>query len=1297
MSDTELDEQLGFDLAFHFGFDRTLGFFVDVSGDEDMTIEVKALLKKTAPGDVGQYTGTLSYFASDIRDFTDILSGKIVSQSGTTVTLEGAGTDNKAVSVGNNFLADSSLTEFLVNLSKPDSVYKMSLTSVQYDVTNVSGSSAELSIDIADVPWAAEILSDVPGLAFDLVFTGVAGSLFTDFTVSGSVDSSKSTSGTVVLDISGLPIGTLDFSSADLVIALAQASFANYLGSIPAGYRLALRDTSGNLVSRTITGIDPSTRQITVDTAFTGTFAADASWYISPPESSFEATYKVDVLDPDEAAGFDSKASISELLNLTEFADLIDVRLSATTDINLEVTTQRFEGFLSAPQLRTDLSIFWQFIERELVLADGTGLEAQIQGLGPRAFGDSFGFNPFTLQQVQDSNQLQTVFVPMVVDHSGVAGDFSNGDIVRIEGARGTKADQPAPIRIKVNAVFNISDVGSTFGSDNLDDSITSTFTLDGSIGEDATLVGVPQFRESKYIADTGEIFILPKISGVAVDPVDGEVTLTIALKNVQNLADGVQLTLWDVWAPGNNGTYLIDGLASAGTGLYSFKLKNIDGEIVSVSLLGLDPRAGMGNFEGQFGSPYVDNANAPIVNQFNVEMNLNSVVGDFVAGVVGEFQELIDPLGWLLSPTDGFLFQEYPIFSFLNGRTFRVWRGDRGRSACRLDRCDQLQLARSGFRRPRPPGRTRGLDHPCRRQRQRAGRVRYLRLAQLVLRVLRRGVRHGSLFDRPVREGGHRPDHHFGPDQQLPAPRPHGRPGRRRDSGQHGPFAEQRINANTTDGAEAFTLSISGDFLVITGTVDGTDLTPGALSSGFERINKFSLIGVSRISAFGGAGNDSLTIAGDWSSYSGIELLFVGGAGADVVVGNGAAIAMRLLGEEGDDNLTGGLGNDIIEGGAGNDTLTGRGGLDWIDGGSGNDALAGNGGDDTLLGDFGNDTLRGGAGSNTYMFDQNWGTDTIVEAASEPGAVDTMDFSRARARINVTIESSGLTATDDFGLSAANTPNTVTQADNAIEKIVGGRLADRFFIGAMSQDGLEIDGRDGNDYYIVQMGPDLNGLLGCKLEYRPDGLGQGPRRHRRGGRALRRTAPQRDQPVGLLRDRRVGHCCNHHRGDAVADRTAGACCTDRRALRGHRRDGQGGERHRHRCYHALGRQRRPHLRQCPLRGARCDEFLADHSHRRDHRQRSDHRHRHHRGREHQLRRPGRRRGRALPGGQDAGNQRPDPYDRVLDHEHGHKPSPSGSRRTTPAPAAAPLPISRRRSPLSPAPVRRSRPTAPCS
>jgi Ca2+-binding RTX toxin-like protein len=100
-------------------------------------------------------------------------------------------------------------------------------------------------------------------------------------------------------------------------------------------------------------------------------------------------------------------------------------------------------------------------------------------------------------------------------------------------------------------------------------------------------------------------------------------------------------------------------------------------------------------------------------------------------------------------------------------------------------------------------------------------------------------------------------------------------------------------------------------------------------------------------------------------------------------------AVGTVQNGTDGNDTLTGNVGNDSINGGNGEDSLTGNAGKDTLIGGNGSDLILGNAGDDlldggngadTLRGGLGNDTLTGGNGSDVFVFAAAEGTDTITD-----------------------------------------------------------------------------------------------------------------------------------------------------------------------------------------------------------------------------------------------------------------------------------------------------------------------------
>ena len=113
-------------------------------------------------------------------------------------------------------------------------------------------------------------------------------------------------------------------------------------------------------------------------------------------------------------------------------------------------------------------------------------------------------------------------------------------------------------------------------------------------------------------------------------------------------------------------------------------------------------------------------------------------------------------------------------------------------------------------------------------------------------------------------------------------------------------------------------------------------------------------------------------------NGYGGHDIL-TGGGGNDGIVGG-----------PGHDILTGGGGNDGIGGGPGTDFIIGNQGDDWLEGGpdadiiwggNGNDVIIGGPGDDTIYGGTGDDILFGGPGRDTFVFNSNQpGVDTIMD-----------------------------------------------------------------------------------------------------------------------------------------------------------------------------------------------------------------------------------------------------------------------------------------------------------------------------
>jgi methionine-rich copper-binding protein CopC len=92
-------------------------------------------------------------------------------------------------------------------------------------------------------------------------------------------------------------------------------------------------------------------------------------------------------------------------------------------------------------------------------------------------------------------------------------------------------------------------------------------------------------------------------------------------------------------------------------------------------------------------------------------------------------------------------------------------------------------------------------------------------------------------------------------------------------------------------------------------------------------------------------------------------KMILYAQAGDDVIAADFTLTPNEIYGGDGDDVIDGGFLNDLIDGGTGNDVLRGD-----SYGGNGNDTLLGGDGDDILIGQFGADVLRGGRGSDLII-----------------------------------------------------------------------------------------------------------------------------------------------------------------------------------------------------------------------------------------------------------------------------------------------------------------------------------------
>ena len=132
-------------------------------------------------------------------------------------------------------------------------------------------------------------------------------------------------------------------------------------------------------------------------------------------------------------------------------------------------------------------------------------------------------------------------------------------------------------------------------------------------------------------------------------------------------------------------------------------------------------------------------------------------------------------------------------------------------------------------------------------------------------------------------------------------------------------------------------------------------DLAVGESGGVGVTANRDVLIGIDGVEIIGGV---AVILTGDDGDNR-----LQAGTGNDTV--NGGDGDDGILGDLGDDVLSGGAGDDNVAAGGGDDTVHGEAGDDFLGGGEGDDSMTGGAGDDTLGAGFGDDTVQGNAGND--------------------------------------------------------------------------------------------------------------------------------------------------------------------------------------------------------------------------------------------------------------------------------------------------------------------------------------------
>jgi Ca2+-binding RTX toxin-like protein len=207
--------------------------------------------------------------------------------------------------------------------------------------------------------------------------------------------------------------------------------------------------------------------------------------------------------------------------------------------------------------------------------------------------------------------------------------------------------------------------------------------------------------------------------------------------------------------------------------------------------------------------------------------------------------------------------------------------------------------------------------------------------------------------------------------------------------------------NITGTVMADKLTGSSGADTL--SGGNDGDDLLKGLAGDDTINVNA-GADGKSRLVADGGAGTDTLIY--DISTVTGTHTLDISGAGkstgifandklsgiesfsfVDLKLLDAKHAAIHFIGSNGDDTFTGSFGNDIIDGGRGNDTLTGF------------------------------------IGKDTFVFDKNFGHDTLtgIEHGSDKIQFDSSIFSNFDdVKAHATEDQENFTLTIDAGVNGS-------------------------------------------------------------------------------------------------------------------------------------------------------------------------------------------------------------------------------------------------------------------------------------
>lgn len=200
-------------------------------------------------------------------------------------------------------------------------------------------------------------------------------------------------------------------------------------------------------------------------------------------------------------------------------------------------------------------------------------------------------------------------------------------------------------------------------------------------------------------------------------------------------------------------------------------------------------------------------------------------------------------------------------------------------------------------------------------------------------------------------------------------------------------------------------------------------------------------------------------------------KIVIAGGANGDRIIGSDND--EYVFGDSGDDQILAGGGNDVIFGAEGSDYINGGNGDDIIDSGSGNDFIDGGNGNDVYIfnPDFGHDTIKDSSGENTIMFGDGFKADEIKAYRSNwndllirfDGFEDTLTIK------NYCIDENARNFTLVF---ADGTVVNAADKNSPLRTICG--TDDSDYMPSIYKDGITKIGQDGNDQLVGGDGNDF-------------------------------------------------------------------------------------------------------------------------------------------------------------------------------------------------------------------------------